>query len=297
MSYATTKKSKPSAQTDNFPPLPSPVIATKDTKVAPVRKNSYAIATSAKSRPTVNVVTTGAYAPPSVSESPVSFISPRSTGKVVSLNIGCVKSAVPDARPASPAPVPSRPGLPATPKHTKQRSAPNNTLSPPNFSGRSRSASVSSVATSIAASIVTTSSRGPPSSKTSVCPTPTNDDSEWQLRLTQLAQMMSAKERAAWEKILRSDPKDTSKMKWNAFDKALRALHFKSHTRGGSETEYIPDPEYFGTKAQPISYHRPHPGADFTLGDLKAKSNSFRLQYPGAVEVLHNAWGLIDTRK
>jgi hypothetical protein len=37
--------------------------------------------------------------------------------------------------------------------------------------------------------------------------------------LTQLAQMMSAKERAAWEKILRSDPKDTSKMKWNAFDK------------------------------------------------------------------------------
>ncbi|CAE6441693.1 unnamed protein product [Rhizoctonia solani] len=305
-SSTTIKRSKPSTQiatpasADNFPPLLSePAIATKDTKSAPARKDSYATAataTSVKTRPTVNVVTTGAYAAPSVSESPVSFIAPRSTGKVFTLNIGSAKPAVPDLRSASPTSV-CQSGLPRTSKHSKQRSASNNTLSPPVALGRNRSASVSSVATSIATSVVTTSSRGPPSSKTSVCHTPTNDDSEWQLKLTELAQRMSSKERATWEKILRSNPKDTSKMKWNTFDKALRALHFKSHARGGSETEYTPDPEYFGAKAQPISYHRPHPGADFTLGDLKAKSNSFRTQYSCAVEVLHEAWGLVDTRK
>ncbi|KAL5632251.1 hypothetical protein ACGC1H_000299 [Rhizoctonia solani] len=281
---------------DNFPPL-SPIhssfpAANKD-KSIPVRKNSYAAATgssTAKTRPTV---TTGACAITTcVSESPVSLLGPGSTAKVISLNIGSVP--VPDVRPATP-PAQSQSRM-QTPKR-RGTSAPSNTLSPPQFEGRNRSASVSSVATSIATSVITTSSRGPASSKTSVCHTPIHDDTEWQLKLAALAQALSGRDRLAWEKILRCDPKDTSKMKWNTFDKALKALKFKPQARGGSETEYTPDPEYFGSKAQPISYHRPHPGADFTLGDLKAKSNSFRQQYAIAVAVLHEAWGLVDTRQ
>ncbi|CAE6530098.1 unnamed protein product [Rhizoctonia solani] len=302
-SAATLKRSKPSTQplvaADGFPPLsfsPTTTSATKD-KPAPTRKNSYAAATgtgTVKARPTV--VTTGACtsitAGPSVSESPVSVLGPGSTAKVISIQIG-------GTRPVTPPPA-ARPSLaPRSSKRGKRASAPdNNTLYPPQLESRTRSASVSSVATSVAASsIITTSSRGPASSKTSVCHTPVNEDVEWHPKLAELAKKMSGSQRAAWEKILRSDPKDTSKMKWNAFDKALRALGFKAQARGGSETEYTPDPEYFGTKAQPISYHRPHPGADFTLGDLKAKSNSFRSQYPVAVAVLHDAWGLIDTRQ
>ncbi|KAF8747659.1 HicA toxin of bacterial toxin-antitoxin, partial [Rhizoctonia solani] len=315
----TTRRSIPPTQlstpapTDNFPPLalsPSPAVLNKDTKSGPARKNSYATATIAaavtatttKARPAVNIVTTSAYVGSmgSVSESPVSYITPKSRGKVITLNIGGASPRVSSARPESPAVAPSQNGLPRASMHAKHRSTPTNMLSPPVIPGRNRSASVasvSSVATSIATSVITTSSRGPASSKTSVCHTPTNDDTEWERRLTELAQNMSAKERAGWEKILRCDPKDTSKMKWSAFNKALTALGFKAQARGGSETEYTPDPEYFGTKAQPISYHRPHPGADFTLGDLKAKSNSFRTQYPCAVRVLHEAWGLVDTRR
>ncbi|CAE6497484.1 unnamed protein product [Rhizoctonia solani] len=282
---------------DNFPPL-SPIHssfpAVNKDKSVPVRKNSYAAATgsssSAKTRPTV---TTGACAISTcVSESPVSVLGPGSTAKVISLNIGSVP--VPDVRPATP--LAQSHSRMQTPKR-RGTSAPSNTLSPPQFEGRNRSASVSSVATSVATSVITTSSRGPASSKTSVCHTPICDDTEWQPKLAALAQALSGRDRLAWEKILRCDPKDTSKMKWNTFDKALKALKFKSQARGGSETEYTPDPDYFGAKAQPISYHRPHPGADFTLGDLKAKSNSFRQQYAIAVAVLHGAWGLVDTRQ
>ncbi|CAE6526763.1 unnamed protein product [Rhizoctonia solani] len=308
LATSVKRSSKPSAlpagivAADSFPPLspspsPLPVGVNKDKNV-PARKNSYAAATGTgtganhKARPTV--VTTGACVP-TVSESPVSLPSTGSN-KVISLNIGSVP--VPDVRSATPPPVtaPSRSAQSPknqTPKQRRKTSAPSNTLSPPQFVGRNRSASTSSVATSI----VTTSSRGPPSSKTSVCPTPTLDNDDWKYMLTELAKQMTNKDRAAWEKILRCDPKDTSKMKWSAFEKALKALKFKAHTRGGSETEYTPDPEYFGTKAQPISYHRPHPGSDFTLGDLKAKSNSFRQQYAAAVAVLHDAWDLVDTRQ
>ncbi|CAE6333035.1 unnamed protein product [Rhizoctonia solani] len=274
----TTRRSIPPTQlaipapTDNFPPLPlspSPAVLNKDTKPGPTRKNSYATATIAaavtatttKARPAVNIVTTSAYVGSmgSVSESPVSYITPKSRGKVITLNIGGASPRVSSARPESPAVAPSQNGLPRASMHAKHRSTPTNMLSPPVIPRRNRSASVasvSSVATSIATSVITTSSRGPASSKTSVCHTPTNDDTEWERRLTELAQNMSAKERAGWEKILRCDPKDTSKMKWSAFNKALTALGFKAQARGGSETEYTPDPEYFGTKAQPISYHR-----------------------------------------
>ncbi|CAE6452387.1 unnamed protein product [Rhizoctonia solani] len=215
------KKVKPSTH-GSFPPLSASQPSTKD---APARKNSYAAATA-----------TGACVPPSA-------LSPNSTAKVISLNIGSV--SVPDVRPPTP--------TQSTPRMKRRgTSAPSNTLSPPQFEGRNRSASVSSVATSIA----TNSSRGPASSKTSVCQTPVGDDTEWQSKLVALAQTMTGRDRAAWEKILRCDPKDTSKLKWNTFEKALRALKFKPQARGGSETEYTPDPEYFGPKAQPISYHR-----------------------------------------
>ncbi|KAG8700697.1 hypothetical protein FRC08_004552 [Ceratobasidium sp. 394] len=83
-------------------------------------------------------------------------------------------------------------------------------------------------------------------------------------------------------------------MKWAEFDSALKALGFESKTRGGSDLEYTPS--RFGENAQPISYHRPHPGQEFSLGDLKAKAYSFRLRYPGAVAALHEAWELVDTR-
>ncbi|CUA76328.1 hypothetical protein RSOLAG22IIIB_06207 [Rhizoctonia solani] len=280
-----TRYSTVATAADNFPPLsptttttilsPAVIVNKDSSKPLPARKNSYAAATGGKPRSTV----TGANV---VSESPVSM------AKVISLNIGSVSVPVPDIRPATPS-------VQTPPRKRRGTSAPNNTLSPPVLEGRNRSASVSSVATSV----ITTSSRGPASSKTSVCHTPVCDDGdlEWQVRLAALARALSGRDRVAWEKILRSDPKDTSKMKWNTFDKALKALGFKPQARGGSETEYTPDPEYFGTKAQPISYHRPHPGADFTLGDLKAKSNSFRQQYATAVAVLHEAWGLVDTRR
>ncbi|ELU38900.1 hypothetical protein AG1IA_07070 [Rhizoctonia solani AG-1 IA] len=201
----TTRRSIPPTQlaipapTDNFPPLPlspSPAVLNKDTKPGPTRKNSYATATIAAA---VTATTTKA-------------------GKVITLNIGGASPRVPSARPESPAVAPSQNGLPRASMHAKHRSTPTNMLSPPVIPGRNRSASVasvSSVATSIATSVITTSSRGPASSKTSVCHTPTNDDTEWERRLTELAQNMSAKERAGWEKILRCDPKDTSKMKWS----------------------------------------------------------------------------------
>ncbi|KAG8732007.1 hypothetical protein FRC11_001106, partial [Ceratobasidium sp. 423] len=193
----TLKQPKPSTQplvaAECFPPLsPSPTRApaNKD-KPAPTRKNSYAAATgtgTVKARPTV--VTTGASATitagPSVSESPASVLSPGSTAKVISIQIG-------GTRPVTPPPA-ARPSLPPrSSKRGKRSSAPdNNTLYPPQLEGRTRSASVSSVATSIAASTTTTtSSRGPASSKTSLCNTPVNEDIEWQSKLAELAKMMS----------------------------------------------------------------------------------------------------------
>ncbi|KAH7332603.1 hypothetical protein B0J17DRAFT_152507 [Rhizoctonia solani] len=255
--------------TDSFPPLsqsPSPASVNKG-KTVPGRKNSYAAATgtgtgaNSKTRP---LVTTGACAiSTSVSESPVSTLSPGSSARVMTLNIGTV------VRPATPPAVNTSPACtPQKPKRGKRYSEPSNTLTLPVPEGRTRSASVSSIATSIATSAITTSSRGPASSKTSACATPISDDLEWRLKLTELAKNMSSSQRAAWEKILRCDPKDTSKMKWNMFDKALRALQFKSQARGGSETEYTPDPEYFGTRVNSSHLflvhiftlvHRPNP--------------------------------------
>lgn len=62
----------------------------------------------------------------------------------------------------------------------------------------------------------------------------------WYAQLVDFARGMPRKSRLAWEKILRSDPKDTSKMKWAEFDAALRALGFESKARGGSDLEYTP---------------------------------------------------------
>ncbi|KAF8749705.1 HicA toxin of bacterial toxin-antitoxin [Rhizoctonia solani] len=243
------------APTDNFPPLPlspSPAVLNKDTKPGPTRKNSYATATIAAA-----VTATTTKARPAVNPPCRTLLPNRGEGDYV--EYWGASPRVSSARPESPAVAPSQNGLPRASMHAKHRSTPTNMLSPPVIPDAivARVLRVfSSVATSIATSVITTSSRGPASSKTSVCHTPTNDDTEWERRLTELAQNMSAKERAGWEKILRCDPKDTSKMKWSAFNKALTALGFKAQARGGSETEYTPDPEYFGTKAQPISYHR-----------------------------------------
>ncbi|QRW11441.1 YcfA-like protein [Ceratobasidium sp. AG-Ba] len=213
-----------------------------------------------------------------ISESPVST-SP-STAKVITLNIT-------PSRPPAQSRRPSEPTTPSKARRKKSSASPPATLNALRPSDqRTRSASVSSIS-----STPSLTSTAPTSVAVTVHPWESED---WYAELVVFARQMSTKNRRSWEKILRCDPKDRSKMKWTEFDSALKNLGFESRTRGGSDLEYAPS--LFGENAQPISYHRPHPGQEFSLGDLKAKACSFRARYPGAVAALHEAWNLVDTR-
>ncbi|CAE6488743.1 unnamed protein product, partial [Rhizoctonia solani] len=150
-----------------------------------------------------------------VSASPVSLIMPGSNARTFSLNIGQIL----DVRPLTPSPGTTR-TIP--PPHTqtlnskyKKARPPRNTRQPsPQVEENRQNTSSQTFEVQL--------STAPLDS-----PIPDSDDSEWQAKLAESARGMSHKERELWKKIL-SSSNDTSKMRWNAFEKALRALHFKS---------------------------------------------------------------------
>ncbi|KAG9118315.1 hypothetical protein FRC07_007233 [Ceratobasidium sp. 392] len=243
---------RPKLDTDTskqFPPLLSPAKLTSTTGPVPSSK-SYAKCFDPSS----------AQAAAPVSESPVNnYASPippppvQGQAKVITLSITpskqqqqqqcAVNAATSSTSPqASTRPGPGRtPPSPTTPSKLprKKSSAPTPTnigclrLPSDQQRGRDRSASVSSISST--PSLVSTVA-------TSVATTtrPTYESEEWYAELVTFARGMSKKSRRAWEKILRSDPKDTSKMKWAEFDMALKAVGFESKTRGGSDLEYTP---------------------------------------------------------
>ncbi|KAG8737720.1 hypothetical protein FRC10_007898 [Ceratobasidium sp. 414] len=254
---AVAQRPKLDTHTSSFPPLsPGPGSSKPSTSTGAPR--SYAKCFEPASTP--------------VLESPAPSAPSPSAAKVITLNITPPKHAVNAA--SAPRRTPASPTTPSKlPRKKSSAPAPTHILRLPE---RARSASVSSIS-----STPSYTSSAP----TSIAPTPRPfwESEEWYAALVTFARGMSKKNRRAWEKILRSDPKDTSKMKWAEFDSALKALGFESKTRGGSDLEY--SPSRFGENGQ-----------EFSLGDLKAKAHSFRQRYPGAVAALHEAWNLVDTR-
>ncbi|KAF8598710.1 hypothetical protein BDV93DRAFT_561099 [Ceratobasidium sp. AG-I] len=305
----TLQNSKQDTSSNEFPPL-SPIVSSAPTIKTSASSKSYANA--AVHVPTVPVQA-GAALGQAVSSPERQALclvrrgvlySPVCTpAKVISLNIGAtpVRRASHASSLPTPAATPSRAPPPPSPTTKKRRNKSSGSadtkglLFPtPNQSqscSRQRSPSLSSVVTFSSSASVSPMTGN--TSTLSLMPRPSWEGEAWYPSLVEFAREMPKKSRLAWEKILRSNPKDTSKMKWPEFDAALRALGFESKARGGSDLEYTPSK--FGD-AQPISYHRPHPGQEFSLGDLKAKGHSFRQRYPGPVAALHEAWDLVDTR-
>ncbi|EUC58577.1 hypothetical protein RSOL_265520 [Rhizoctonia solani AG-3 Rhs1AP] len=212
-----------------------------------------------------------------LSTSRVSLIMPGSHARTFSLNIGQTL----DVRPPvlSPSPASAPPTQTITTKYKKTKSTGSRRRFSPQVNESQHSLSIESLEVH-------------PRTASSSSPISNLDNNEWQAKLAELAKGMSHTDLELWKKIM----KDTNKMKWSAFDKALRSLHFKSQALGGGKIQYTPDPDYFGSMAQPISYHRPHFGGDCKVSHLKAKLKNFQTQYPAAVAVLYEAWGLVDSR-
>ncbi|CAE7222615.1 unnamed protein product [Rhizoctonia solani] len=261
-----TKRLGHSVQVEALPPLtlpPSSISEIYDTPSSAVQNTYHAGAAK-------NLATARAAA------SPVSLIMPGSNARTFSLNIGQIL----DARPSVPA-AEVTPPAPIQSSTAKSETKPSNRTGKPGSQVEEHQPSA-----------------GVQLSEVALDPTADLDNDEWIFELAELATEMPHQERDLWLKILCS-PEGKSKMKWNIFDKALRALRFKPQAMGGGKIEYTPDPRYFGLRAQPISFYRPHLGSNYKISNLKmkAKSDSFQRQYSAAVAVLCEVWGLVDSRQ
>ncbi|KAG8732348.1 hypothetical protein FRC12_019307 [Ceratobasidium sp. 428] len=238
-SPATPQRPKLNTDTKQFPPLlsPAPITTTSTSTTKPSTASSSSRSYAKCFDPSAPVPESPANATgpaPNPTTAPPTTPSARSPSqaKVITLCISPSKHAVNNASLLPSVRSPTTPNKPPRKKSSAPTPTSLGNLRP--VEQRARSASVSSsisstpsVVSTVATSVATT-------------PRPGWESEEWYAELVTFARGMSKKGRFAWEKILRCNPKDTSKMKWADFDMALKAVGFESKTRGGSDLEYTP---------------------------------------------------------